>query len=529
MGARKLVPPRNLSIDFKPSAKQYELWQLLEPDRCDKCGGHIHQVMIGYDEKGNEKYVPECERCHNQDLAEIILGGGAAGGGKSYIGVSWLAISCLQFEGIRAVLCRKTLKSLRESTWNTLLTVLRSWGLKENENYAINNIYGTLEFYNGSVIIMKDLAESPSDPDFNSLGSSEYTIAFVDEVSEISAKAIEVLSSRLRWKIHETFKVPKLLMTTNPCLGWVRDRFVLDENLEPVVLAQYHRYVPFSVYDNPNIAFRQIYEASLNKIKDQATKARLLYGNWCFVKSNDVAAYQSFNGEKHLVTGLKENVYDPFRPVILSFDFNVFPHMTCMVIQIDYVGKNVYFLEEILGKPKEKMNNSPQLAKYIKEKLLEEKHIGGIVITGDPAGTARSTQTEEGVNNFTIIENTLNEGALSATTKLLSKQPPQKTRLEWINKLFAGDEEWTIYIDMRCRKLTEDLIYQTTNEDGTKNKAKVTDPETLVKYEKYGHCSDTLDYVLCTFLSDSWGKYQRRGASAIPTITTAIITPNFMY
>ena len=82
---------------------------------------------------------------------------------------------------------------------------------------------------------------------------------------------------------------------------------------------------------------------------------------------------------------------------------------------------------------------------------------------------------------------------------------------------------------MRCRKLTEDLIYQTTNEDGTKNKAKVTDPETLVKYEKYGHCSDTLDYVLCTFLSDSWGKYQRRGASAIPTITTAIITPNFMY
>lgn len=529
MGARKLVPPRNLSIDFKPSAKQYELWQLLEPDRCDKCGGHIHQVMLGYDEKGNEKYVPECERCHNQDLPEIILGGGAAGGGKSYIGASWLAISCLQFEGIRAVLCRKTLKSLRESTWNTLLTVLRSWGLKENENYAINNIYGTLEFYNGSVIIMKDLAESPSDPDFNSLGSSEYTIAFVDEVSEISAKAIEVLSSRLRWKIHETFKIPKLLMTTNPCLGWVRDRFVLDENLEPVILAQYHRYVPFSVYDNPNIAFRQIYEASLNKIKDQATKARLLYGNWCFVKSNDVAAYQSFNGEKHLVTGLKENVYDPFRPVILSFDFNVFPHMTCMVIQIDYVGKNVYFLEEILGKPKEKMNNSPQLAKYIKEKLLEEKHIGGIVITGDPAGTARSTQTEEGVNNFTIIENTLNEGALSATTKLLSKQPPQKTRLEWINKLFAGDEEWTIYIDMRCRKLTEDLIYQTTNEDGTKNKAKVTDPETLVKYEKYGHCSDTLDYVLCTFLSDSWGKYQRRGASAIPTITTAIITPNFMY
>ena len=302
--------------------------------------------------------------------------------------------------------------------------------MSEFSNYAINNIYGTLEFYNGSVIIMKDLAESPSDPDFNSLGSSEYTIAFVDEVSEIGSKAIEVLSSRLRWKIHETFKVPKLLMTTNPCLGWVRDRFVLDENLEPVVPEQYHRYVPFSVYDNPDAAFRQIYEASLNKIKDPATKARLLYGNWCFVKSNDVAAYKSFNGDKHLVSGLKEKVYDPFKPLILSFDFNVFPHMTCSVVQIDYTNKNVYFLEEILGKPKEKQNNTPQLAKAIQEKLLKEKHIGGVVITGDPAGTARSTQTEEGINNFIIIENAFKNGVLSSTVKLLSKQPPQKTRLE---------------------------------------------------------------------------------------------------
>ena len=76
--------------------------------------------------------------------------------------------------------------------------------------------------------------------------------------------------------------------------------------------------------------------------------------------------------------------------------------------------------------------------------------------------------------------------------------------------------------------LTCVVIYQTTNEDGTKNKAKVTDAETGMKFEKYGHCSDTLDYVLCTFLSDSWGKYQRGGTN-IPTITTSIITPNFTY
>ena len=400
--------------------------------------------------------------------------------------------------------------------------------MSEFSNYAINNIYGTLEFYNGSVIIMKDLAESPSDPDFNSLGSSEYTIAFVDEVSEIGSKAIEVLSSRLRWKIHETFKVPKLLMTTNPCLGWVRDRFVLDENLEPVVPAQYHRYVPFSVYDNPDAAFRQIYEASLNKIKDPATKARLLYGNWCFVKSNDVAAYKSFNGDKHLVSGLKEKVYDPTKPLIVVWDFNVAPYMSTLLVQIDYDKKKVYIIEEMLGKAEDKENNTPSLARKIKKKMYRQKHIGGLDITGDPAGLQRSTTNEDGVNNYTIINETLGKGILRPKIKLLKKQPPQAPRCEFVNEVFKGYNGWEIMIDLRCRKLTQDLIYQLKNEDGTKGKPKVTDSKTGVKYEKYGHLSDCLDYLLCYYLRDAWYKF-KSGDDSGSILSTATISEGFNY
>ena len=39
-----------------------------------------------------------------------------------------------------------------------------------------------------------------------------------------------------------------------------------------------------------------MYEAALNKIRDQATKERLLYGNWDFVEANDMAIYNSFDG-----------------------------------------------------------------------------------------------------------------------------------------------------------------------------------------------------------------------------------------
>lgn len=112
---------------------------------------------------------------------------------KIVLGACWLIISCMRFENIRAVVARKTIKSLKESTWNTIKTVLKNWGLKEEVNYRINNLEGTLTFWNDSVIIMKEMVDLPSDPNFERFGSSEHTIAMIDEVSEISEKAVEVL------------------------------------------------------------------------------------------------------------------------------------------------------------------------------------------------------------------------------------------------------------------------------------------------------------------------------------------------
>ena len=412
MAVNRLKPPRNLRIEFKPSPRQYELWKLLQPNYCPHCGGEIEQILIGYDQQGNPQYRPQCRHCKSQNLPQLILGGGAAGGGKSYIGSVWLVSSCIRFENIRAVVARKTLKSLKESTWNTIKSILKDWGLKEDTNYKINNLEGTLTFWNDSVIIMKEMADIPSDPNFERFGSSEYTIAMVDEVSEISERAVEVLFSRLRWRTHETFKTPRMLLTTNPTINWVRSRFVQDENGDKVICREGEAYIPFSVFDNPNIAFRQVYEAALNKIRDQATKERLLYGNWDFVEANDMAIYNSFDGSRHLVTGLKEKAYDSTKPLITVWDFNVAPQMSVLSAQIDYENRKVYILEEILGKPEEKENNTPALARKVRLKLYRDKHIGGVDVTGDPSGLQRSTTNEDGINNYTIITDTFGRGIL---------------------------------------------------------------------------------------------------------------------
>ena len=110
MAVNRLKPPRNLRIEFKPSPRQYELWKLLQPNYCPHCGGEIEQILIGYDQQGNPQYRPQCRHCKSQNLPQLILGGGAAGGGKSYIGSVWLVSSCIRFENIRAVVARKTLK-----------------------------------------------------------------------------------------------------------------------------------------------------------------------------------------------------------------------------------------------------------------------------------------------------------------------------------------------------------------------------------------------------------------------------------
>lgn len=443
---------------------------------------------------------------------------------NSYLGSAWLVSSCIRFPKISMIVARKELKVLKATTWKTIKNIMDEWKLEEDVNYHINNADGVITFWNGSTISQLDLAPQPSDPDYNNLGSLEITGAFIDEVAEISEKAVEVLASRIRYRIAETFVVGKILMSCNPTLNWPRRTFVQDDDGFPVRLPRGYRFIRFSLFDNPDEKFRAIYFNKLSKIRDKATRLRLLYGNWDFVEGNTMAAYWSFDGESHLVQSLKEKAYDPLRPLVLSFDFNVAPYMSCLPMQFDFTNKKIYVFPEFVGKPKDlklntpAYNNTPAFTKYIRKALLSKEwnHQGGVLVTGDPAGLARSTQTEDGVNNFTIALNNLASPILRPSLKLLPRQPAMKTRLEFINELLEGFGGWQILIDIRCRRLTDDLVYQKKNADGTKDKKKVSD-DNGNKVERYGHLSDCFDYSIVYFLGEDYARYR---SGAVETVTT---------
>lgn len=78
-------------------------------------------------------------------------------------------------------------------------------------------------------------------------------------------------------------------------------------------------------------------------------------------------------------------VYDPMKPIISGWDFNVAPYMSEMELQINYEKKEIYLLEENLGKPENKENNTPKLSQKIRDKHLQNQHIGMIIITRRPS------------------------------------------------------------------------------------------------------------------------------------------------
>ena len=217
----------------------------------------------------------------DHETNEILFGGGA-GGGKSWFICAAIISSCIQYKGIRVLLGRAKLDTLKKTTLNTFFEVCSSWGLKANKDYTFNGSSNVITFSNGSEVILKDLFSYPSDPNFDSLGSLELTLGFIDECNQITQKAKAILSSRIRYKLDKYNLIPKLFMSCNPAKSWVYNEFYLPYKQNE--LPTYRKFVQALASDNIHIS--KHYEEQLLKL-DEISKQRLLYGNWEYDDSED--------------------------------------------------------------------------------------------------------------------------------------------------------------------------------------------------------------------------------------------------
>jgi hypothetical protein len=231
-------------------------------------------------------FLPKQIECLNalglDSPAEVVLFGGAAGGAKSFTGCAWQIQRRLKYPGTRGLIGRSKLDTLKKTTLKTFFEVAQLFGLRANEHYQFNAQSNVITFYNGSEIILKDLFAYPSDPSFDSLGSLEISDAFIDECSQVSKKAVDIVRSRIRYKLTQYNLSPKTLLTCNPSKGWLYNEIYAPWRAQN--LPEFISFIPSRVTDNPHLP--PTYAETLARLPEIDRK-RLLEGDWDYDETAD--------------------------------------------------------------------------------------------------------------------------------------------------------------------------------------------------------------------------------------------------
>ncbi len=255
-------------IIFRPSAKQMEGYTLL----ADK-----EHTQIGY--------------------------GGAASGGKSYLGCFWITANCIAYPGTGWLLGRRDLVNLRRTTLLTLFKLWAEHGIPK-EWYNYNQQNNIITFTNGSQIFLFDLAHQPSDPLYTRLGGLELTGAFIDEANEVDEAAINIIVTRLGRRKNQEFNLtPKLLECFNPDKGHIYQRYY--KLWKEGQLPKYRSFIKALPTDNPYTT--KEYIAQLQSA-DRITRERLLLGN--FEYDDDPGTLVRYDAIMDLFTNTVDNSVD---------------------------------------------------------------------------------------------------------------------------------------------------------------------------------------------------------------------------
>jgi len=193
--------------------------------------------------------------------------------------------------------------------------------------------------------------------------------------------------------------------------------------------------------------------------------------------------------------------YDHTQPLHISLDENVNPYPALTVWQAQ--GKEIKQIDEIcLESPRNTLKHAcTEFAKRYRN------HRGGLFVYGDATSRKADTKLEKGYNFFTLIKNYLED--FRPELRVPRSNPPVMIRGLFINDVFAGNIQGvSVTIGDNCKKSIEDLQYCKEDSDGTKLKEKIKDQKTGVRYEQYGHTSDTMDYFLTRFLRSEFANFQ---------------------
>ncbi len=188
---------------------------------------------------------------------------------------------CERYPDTRYFIARKTLKNLKRTTLRTFFKVAKFHGLKRDIDYVYQEQQAVITFFqDGQPSATIDLLEvkfNPSDPDYEDLGSSEYTSGWIEEAGEIEFDAYDTLKSRIGRQLNDKYGIlGKILLTCNPKKNFLYRMFYLP--WRKGLLPSGYKFLQSLVDDNPKN--ESGYKKNLLNLKDPIKKQRLLHGRW---------------------------------------------------------------------------------------------------------------------------------------------------------------------------------------------------------------------------------------------------------
>jgi hypothetical protein len=412
----------------------------------------------------------------DKTTTEVFYGGGA-GSGKSLIGCLWHITRRVTYPNTRGLIGRSHLKNLKESTLITLFKACGMMGYRAGIDYKYNGQDQVVNWSNGSRTILKDLFLYPSDPDFTSLGSTEYTDAFIDEGTEVTLKAFEIVNSRIRWMLDDYNLVPKTLITGNPAPGWVKQRYVSDINGAKPILKDYQKFVQALVTDNPDERFVNLYRDQLNKLTSDYDRQRLLYGDWDAEREVLNAFATQYTREKHESL---EAVFDKNKQLLIKIDFNLNPFaVNFSHMWRDDKGEHFHTFDEASIEK----GSIPAMVELIKTKYANQ--LPNCIITGDAMGKRGEISQRDNASNYRQLQRGLN---LKDSQLWLPSNPTHENSRADTNYVLCHFPDYKIN-PLKCPQTCLDMRTVQCDAFGSiikKNRNDLTQRADFIDCERYG-------------------------------------------
>lgn len=463
-----------------------------------------------------------------KSTAAINLFLAGTGSGKTFLG-GVLSINFVsKFPDVRGAIFANTYDQLNTSTLFRIREYWASIGVTEwsKENPAglyvsgkeppamwtkckrnFDRFTNIISFANGGLIFTGSL------DNYETHSGKEFAWCLLDETKDTKEEAVkEVIITRMRQPgmfivdgkpsakggQHEQWN-PLYCLTSPAKSDWLAEMFELDKYVDEITEKIYSDKTFFEKeYNNKKVVISSAYhnvhnvgENYINTILANNTEERgraLVFGNPFATTGGEF--YSSFNRIEH-VDNLK---YDPDRPLHVSFDQNSVPYNSCSIWQFEQKDDLwwAYCIDEIaLENPR---NSTEEVCEELV--LRYPNHKAGLFYYGDASGRARSTMNKDFRHHYEIVEFKLRRYLVAKSDRTVTRNPPLVKRRDFINRIFENKLPIRIRIDEGCKKMIADMLYVKQAIDGGKDKHIVTDKVTGDKYQKYGHLSDGLDYLI---------------------------------